>query len=52
MMGFVTSIDQFINRGPQGEDVFKELMETVKVVSQGQVTDTLFNVGGQYRREM
>ncbi|MEJ2716989.1 MAG: methylmalonyl-CoA mutase family protein [Deltaproteobacteria bacterium] len=33
-------------------NIFAELMETVKVCSLGQVTDTLFKVGGQYRRNM
>jgi methylmalonyl-CoA mutase len=28
------------------------LMETVKVASLGQITDALFKVGGQYRRNM
>jgi methylmalonyl-CoA mutase len=32
--------------------VFAELMETVKVASLGQITDALFEVGGQYRRSM
>jgi len=27
-------------------------METVKVASLGQITDALFRVGGQYRRNM
>ena len=27
-------------------------METVKVASLGQITDALFQVGGQYRRNM
>ena len=36
----------------QGRNVFVELMETVKVASLGQITDALFNVGGQYRRNM
>ena len=35
-----------------GGNVFAELMETVKVASLGQVTDALFEVGGQYRRSM
>ena len=35
-----------------GENVFEELMETVKVASLGQITDALFQVGGQYRRNM
>ena len=33
-------------------NVFAELMETVKVASLGQITDALFEVGGQYRRTM
>jgi methylmalonyl-CoA mutase len=36
----------------KGGNVFEELMETVKVASLGQITDALFNVGGQYRRNM
>tara|TARA_B110001452_G_scaffold266695_1_gene274278 strand:- start:4034 stop:4486 length:453 start_codon:yes stop_codon:yes gene_type:complete len=35
-----------------GGNVFEELMETVKVASLGQITDALFNVGGQCRRNM
>ena len=35
-----------------GGNVFTELMETVKVASLGQITDSLFSVGGQYRRNM
>ena len=35
-----------------GGNVFDELMETVKVASLGQITDALFRVGGQYRRNM
>ena len=35
-----------------GGNVFEELMETVKVASLGQITDALFKVGGQYRRNM
>ncbi|SFS35326.1 fused isobutyryl-CoA mutase/GTPase IcmF [Marininema halotolerans] len=36
----------------QGENLFSELMETVKVASLGQITEALFEVGGQYRRNM
>jgi methylmalonyl-CoA mutase len=32
--------------------VFAELMETVKVATLGQITEALFQVGGQYRRNM
>ncbi|RMF55898.1 MAG: methylmalonyl-CoA mutase, partial [Bacteroidetes bacterium] len=35
-----------------GGNVFEELMETVKVCSLGQITRALFEVGGQYRRNM
>ncbi len=35
-----------------GGNVFEELMETVKWCSLGQITGALFEVGGQYRRNM
>ena len=34
------------------QNIFEELMETCKVASLGQVTNALFEVGGQYRRNM
>ncbi len=34
------------------ENVFSVLMEAAKYCSIGQITDSLFNVGGQYRRNM
>jgi Methylmalonyl-CoA mutase, N-terminal domain/subunit len=33
-------------------NLFEELMETVKVCSLGQITHALYEVGGQYRRNM
>ena len=33
-------------------NLFDELMETVKYCSLGQITNALFEVGGQYRRNM
>nr|WP_263324134.1 fused isobutyryl-CoA mutase/GTPase IcmF [Neobacillus sp. Marseille-Q6967] len=33
-------------------NIFAELMETVKVASLGQITRALYDVGGQYRRNM
>jgi methylmalonyl-CoA mutase len=36
----------------QNKNIFEELMETCKVASLGQVTGALFEVGGQYRRNM
>jgi len=35
-----------------GGNIFAELMETVKVASLGQITSALYEVGGQYRRNM
>ena len=35
-----------------GENIFAELMETVKSCSLGQITGALYGVGGQYRRNM
>ena len=35
-----------------GGNTFEELMETVKVASLGQITTALYQVGGQYRRNM
>lgn len=36
----------------EGGNLFAELMETVQVCSLGQITNALFEVGGQYRRNM
>jgi methylmalonyl-CoA mutase len=33
-------------------NIFEELMETVKVASLGQISQSLYEVGGQYRRNM
>jgi methylmalonyl-CoA mutase len=35
-----------------GGNIFEELMETVKVASLGQITNALYEVGGQYRRNI
>lgn len=35
-----------------GGNIFAELMETVKVASLGQITQALYEVGGQYRRNI
>ena len=35
-----------------GSNMFGKLIETVKVTSLDKITDALFNVGGQYRRNM
>ncbi|NRA96335.1 MAG: methylmalonyl-CoA mutase, partial [Planctomycetes bacterium] len=36
----------------QGGNIFAELMTTVRVASLGQITRALFDVGGEYRRNM
>ena len=36
----------------RNENIFEELMETAKYCSLGQITKALFEVGGQYRRNM
>jgi methylmalonyl-CoA mutase len=36
----------------QNENIFEKLMEATKVCSLGQITAALFEVGGQYRRNM
>ncbi|PYF07514.1 fused isobutyryl-CoA mutase/GTPase IcmF [Ureibacillus chungkukjangi] len=35
-----------------GDNIFEQLMETVRVASLGQITKALYEVGGQYRRNM
>ncbi|HEU4320738.1 MAG TPA: methylmalonyl-CoA mutase family protein [Acidimicrobiia bacterium] len=36
----------------QGDNIFEQLMETAKVTSLGQMSQALYDVGGQYRRNM
>ena len=36
----------------KNENIFEKLMEATKVCSLGQITAGLFEVGGQYRRNM
>jgi methylmalonyl-CoA mutase len=36
----------------RGENIFEELMSTVRVCSLGQITQALYDVGGKYRRNM
>lgn len=36
----------------QGENIFEQLMEVCKVCSLGQISKALYEVGGQYRRNM
>jgi methylmalonyl-CoA mutase len=36
----------------KNENIFEKLMEVGKVCSLGEITSALFEVGGQYRRNM
>ena len=46
------SLKQLQEKAFNNESVFEELMNTAKYASIGQITGALFNVGGQYRRNM
>ena len=35
-----------------GGNIFEELMEVVNVATLGQITEALYSVGGEYRRNM
>lgn len=45
-------LKQLQQKAIHNENLFEELMETVKYCSLGQITKALFEVGGQYRRSM
>ncbi|MHC4263037.1 MAG: methylmalonyl-CoA mutase family protein [Planctomycetota bacterium] len=46
------ALDSLRAKALGGENLFEELMETVKVASLGQISSALYEVGGQYRRNM
>jgi isobutyryl-CoA mutase len=46
------ALQQLQEVAKSGGNIFEELMETVKVASLGQITNALYKVGGQYRRNM
>jgi methylmalonyl-CoA mutase len=45
-------LDRVQQAAVQNKNIFEELMEATKVCSLGQITKALFEVGGQYRRNM
>ncbi|WP_096203020.1 fused isobutyryl-CoA mutase/GTPase IcmF [Bacillus sp. FJAT-45350] len=47
-----TALKRLQETAVSGGNIFEELMETVKVASLGQITTALYQVGGQYRRNM
>jgi methylmalonyl-CoA mutase len=46
------SLDRIQEAAVQNKNIFEELMEATKVCSLGEITRALFEVGGQYRRNM
>ena len=47
-----TALERLRQAAVNNENVFAELMNAVRYCSLGQITDTFFVVGGQYRRNM
>jgi methylmalonyl-CoA mutase len=45
-------LDKIQQAAIQNKNIFEELMEAGKVCSLGEITKALFEVGGQYRRNM
>ncbi|MBE9491249.1 MAG: methylmalonyl-CoA mutase, partial [Bacteroidetes bacterium] len=45
-------LDKLQETAVRNKNLFETLMEVAKYASMGQITDALFNVGGQYRRNM
>jgi len=50
--GAQADLDSLRARALKSENLFDELMRTVKTCSLGQITQALYEVGGQYRRNM
>jgi len=46
------ALERLLAAARRNENVFAELVETVRVASLGQICDALFEVGGRYRRAM
>jgi methylmalonyl-CoA mutase len=48
----IAALKKLQHTAVKNENLFSELMETVKYCSLGQITHALYEVGGQYRRNM
>jgi methylmalonyl-CoA mutase len=46
------ALDRLKRAALSGQNIFAELMQTVRLASLGQITHALYEVGGQYRRSM
>jgi methylmalonyl-CoA mutase N-terminal domain/subunit len=49
---FADQLNKIQKAAVQNENIFEHLMEASKYCSLGQITDALFEVGGQYRRNI
>lgn len=47
-----SAIEKIQTAAVHNENMFEQLMEATKICSLGQITEALFEVGGQYRRNM
>lgn len=47
-----SALDALRNTALSGGNIFDNLLETVKVASLGQISEALYHIGGQYRRNM
>ena len=45
-------LDKVQKAAIMNKNIFEELMDTTKTCSLGEITSSLFEVGGQYRRNM
>ncbi len=48
----ISALQKTQNAAIHNENIFEQLMEASKICSLGQITNALFEVGGQYRRNM
>lgn len=46
------ALERLKHKALEGQNIFEELMETVKSASLGQITHLLYGAGGEYRRSM
>jgi methylmalonyl-CoA mutase len=47
-----TQIEELQHSAIQNQNIFEVMMEAAKICSLGQISNSLFEVGGQYRRNM
>ena len=54
--GHISKVEEQLNllkqKAAKNQNLFAQLMEACKICSIGQITEALFEVGGQYRRNM